>query len=878
MNFKILVSFFISFFSFFIVYPQSQESNIQQFTIESLINYFEKSQNITFSYDINMVKDSTLIFDVPIKSIKDISLNDFLKAFKNQTFLAIKQKDGNFIIFKTNKPILIKGKVVNKYTREVITNVMVTDGNTTVYTNETGDFTIQTKAFRNLYFYFVGYADTEIAVSALRPNATSFVMIEEQTEMLEEVIISKEYLTFGIDKSLDGAVVVNPNKLKLLPGLNEPDIMQSVQLLPGVNSTSEGVNTINIRGGTADHNLILWDGIKIYNPGNFFDKLPGFNSYIVEQAKVYRSGASAKYGGRIGGVIDINSVSKIPTKIKGSAGVSLTSVDGNIQIPLGKKLGIVLAGRRSVDDIFPNLRFDIIENNVLSSTSLKNSRDGINNQFSFHDINSKIIWNINNSNTLKISGLTSENLLSSSTSFSSGVSKRDINFQATGVSLQLDTNFSKRLSSLFTSQYSAYAYKSNSSTTRITNTGSSNFSGVKRENKVDDISIDYKIHYLFNEYNQIFNGYEYSYNNTSAINTNFDTPIYDFESKLSTHGIYSEYQYHKNALAFKLGIRANYYSELKQLFLEPRFFGNIRLMDHFTFNVSAERRSQALRQDAEDPNVFSELLIENNNIWLTAANDIVIGDGPVDVPLLTSNQLSVGLAYKNKSWDIDINYYIRENKGIISLNDTGVQPGESSLFTETGLSNGLDIFIKKRIKGYRTWMAYSYSRNELNLIKNDIRLDFLSSYDHTHILNWSHTIDYNNFEFGVSWNYRTGSLFSIPSSFVEVVGDGGIQYDNGFNTERLDDYQCFNASLVYNFNWFKSKRWKSKVGISVQNIFNTINIVRRSYTDFALQGQEEPDLIVPAFEGEFLAGDEDLYINDRLGLARSFDFLFRIEF
>jgi hypothetical protein len=97
------------------------------------------------------------------------------------------------------------------------------------------------------------------------------------TQQLQEVVI-KEYLTTGISReNEDTAILVSPKKLGILPGLTEPDVLQSIQLLPGVQSPTETAAGIYIRGGTPDQNLVLWDGIKIYHSGHFFGTISAFN-------------------------------------------------------------------------------------------------------------------------------------------------------------------------------------------------------------------------------------------------------------------------------------------------------------------------------------------------------------------------------------------------------------------------------------------------------------------------------------------------------------------------------------------------------------------------------------------------------------------------
>jgi len=109
----------------------------------------------------------------------------------------------------------------------------------------------------------------------------SFYNIQE----LERVFI-KEYPTIGVKKNRDGSISVSPDELAILPGLIEPDVLQSLQILPGVQSPDETASGLYIRGATPDQNLVLWDGIKMYYSGHFFGILSAFNPYVTDKVKL----------------------------------------------------------------------------------------------------------------------------------------------------------------------------------------------------------------------------------------------------------------------------------------------------------------------------------------------------------------------------------------------------------------------------------------------------------------------------------------------------------------------------------------------------------------------------------------------------------------
>ena len=159
-----------------------------------------------------------------------------------------------------------------------------------------------------------------------------FIAIREKgkkytIQKLEEIVITN-YLTSGISKNIDNIITIKPEKFGILPGLIEPDVLQTIQALPGILSADETVSNINVRGGTHDQNLILWDGIKMYQSGHFFGLISAFNPYLTKTINISKNGTSAKYGDGVSSVIDMQNSNALDQKFKAGLGVNLINFDG----------------------------------------------------------------------------------------------------------------------------------------------------------------------------------------------------------------------------------------------------------------------------------------------------------------------------------------------------------------------------------------------------------------------------------------------------------------------------------------------------------------------------------------------------------------------
>ncbi|WP_372937409.1 TonB-dependent receptor plug domain-containing protein [Seonamhaeicola sp.] len=155
-----------------------------------------------------------------------------------------------------------------------------------------------------------------VVIKPVKKKRTSF-----KIQTLEEVIVTN-YLTTGLTKFNDGSITIKPETFGILPGLIEPDVLQTIQALPGVISTDETVSNINVRGGTHDQNLLLWDGIKMYQSGHFFGLISAFNPYIPKKINVYKNGTSAKYGEGISSIIDMQLPNEIDNEFKAGGGLN----------------------------------------------------------------------------------------------------------------------------------------------------------------------------------------------------------------------------------------------------------------------------------------------------------------------------------------------------------------------------------------------------------------------------------------------------------------------------------------------------------------------------------------------------------------------------
>ncbi|MCH4552133.1 TonB-dependent receptor plug domain-containing protein [Aestuariibaculum lutulentum] len=649
------------------------------------------------------------------------------------------------------------------------------------------------------------------------------------TQHLEKVVV-KEYITSGISENNDDtSIILSPEKLGILPGLTEPDVLQSIQLLPGVQSPTETASGLFIRGGTPDQNLVLWDGIKMYNSGHFFGTISALNPYITQDIKLYKNGTKARYGNRISAVIDITSDEDIPDKLTGSTGFNMTHTDGNLKVPLSNKAAIMISGRRSIADIVDTETFRNLSKRVFQETKISEGNKVFEDDevtttkdlFFFNDFTVKAIVKPNENNTFLVSNLFTKNKLDYGFLIEDydEASQDKLDIKNQGSSIKWNHGYSDDFNHEFSAYYSNYDFDY-TGTNSITNEFNDR---LNKQNRVEDLGFAFDTNYNLDEASTLGFGYQFSSNKVKYL-LNFEdseSPEDNYnESNVNTnnnHGIYGDYKYYVlDKWLLNFGVRANYFSVVDKLFFEPRFQLETKLFSNLKFKSSVENLHQSVSEVIEFNTQDFGL---ENQIW-------VLSDGD-EIPVLRSFQVTSGFVFDKAGWHLDVEGYYKDIDGLTSFTlgfdniDDFFSKGKSKVF-------GLDVLIKKKIQNYRTWLSYSVMDNNFtfNTINNGEA--FPGNSDITHHLTWSLTYEWKHFDVSLGWTMRTGIPYTKANGLIETSGDPVIDFE-ATNGARLPNYHKLDVSATYAFNFSRSERWKGKLGVSFLNVYNQKNVLSRKY-------------------------------------------------
>ena len=637
------------------------------------------------------------------------------------------------------------------------------------------------------------------------------------TQKLEEVVITN-YLTKGISKKSDGKIKIDTDEFGILPGLIEPDILQSIQALPGIISVDERVSNINVRGGTHDQNLILWDGIKMYQSGHFFGLVSAFNPYLTKEVNVSKNGTSTKYGDGVSSVIDMQQSNSLDQEFKAGAGFNLIHADVYAKLPLDEKSEFQLSARRSVTDFVFTPTYDQFLQRVFQDSDFSNSGNSNiisnNERFYFYDIAAKFLYDITDQDQIRFNFSTINNSLTydqeplDASQLPLQNSLEQSNF-ATGV------QYLKYWNSKVTTTAQVYYtnYDLNSTNYDITNT-----QRIDQDNQVDDFGIKINATNHIDDNLKLHGGYQFS----EVIVSNselFNNPTFESFVKevVRTHSIYGEAEFtsaNKNTYA-RIGLRTNYIEKFSEFFTEPRLSVSHKLNNDFRLEFLAELKSQTTSQIIDLQNDF--LGIEQRR-WILSNNE--------DIPIIKSVQGALGIHYNKNKLLISAEAYIKDVEGITSRSQGFLNQFEFIGAIGKYQVRGVDFLINKQFDSFSTWLSYTYSTNDYTFDDLNNGDPFPNNLDIRHSATFAGTYTFDNLKFALGMNWHSGRPQTMPLP-NQITGNSSIEYELP-NSSRISAYFRTDISATYKLKF--TDKLDASIGASIWNLFDRKNILNTYYT------------------------------------------------
>ena len=300
---------------------------------------------------------------------------------------------------------------------------------------------------------YVGY-ETVLMKFALTGDTTIAIGLNYGTTLSEVVI---EAAVDRIQESTQmGTIEVPMEQIKGLPAfLGEVDVFKVLQLLPGVQAGAEGSSGLYVRGGGPDQNLILLDGVPVYNASHLFGFFSVFNADAINHVELVKGGFPARYGGRLSSVIDINMKEGNANEFKGEGSIGLVASRLTLEGPIIKdKTSFIVSGRRTY--------IDALASPLIRYSTNNEERAG----YYFYDLNAKINHRINNKNRVYLSAYTgkdkayadSEYSFNGDRGFSKNEENLDLRWGNVTSALRWNSIITNKLFTNVTATYSRYEF------------------------------------------------------------------------------------------------------------------------------------------------------------------------------------------------------------------------------------------------------------------------------------------------------------------------------------------------------------------------------------------------------------------------------------
>ncbi len=792
------------------IFSQSEQEELPLITI---LNQIQEQFDCNFTYadeDIIKIKVNLPPGNLNLKeTIQYLERNTPI----DYTFLSKK----NIVLSLKTKKIEICGVLRSLVDNKVLSNAVIQVKNNVAISNEQGEFSLTLEDINQwIKINFIGYKALRLPVKDFANRPCKTIVLTPEVQYLSEVILN-DYLVKGINKKSDGSIIIDYNDFGIIPGLIEPDLLQTIQALPGVLSVEETVSDINVRGGTNDQNLILWDGVKMYQSGHFFGLISAFNPYLTKNVQLVKNGSSASYGDGVSSVIAMNTINQINKKLDASIGVNMISIDGYIDTPLGEKSSIQVSARKSISEVVETPTYNQFFDKVFQDSEVTNTIQNISNtdqEFSFYDISLRWLYQLGPKDLLKVNLITmrndlvfEENALIDQINISRESSAKQNN-SAGSISYQRNWN------NMFRSEVLIYGTNYDLQTI---NFDIINDQRLLQENEVLESGVKINTLLKLNTNFNLRSGYQFNETGISNLRDVNNPTFLDFTKEvIRTNSIFSEVEFKsKNSNThFNFGLRLNHFDKFNTYLLEPRISINHRFNNHFTIEALGELKSQVTSQIIESQNDF--LGVENRK-WVLANND--------SIPTIKSQQISLGISFNHNNWLVSADAYYKNVDGIITQSQGFQNQLEFERSHGSYTVKGIDFLINKRFKNFGTWFSYSYAENDYTFNTLSER-DFPNNIDIRHNVNLALTYTKKNFKFSTGINWHSGKPTTGPDMGNEIANDGTINYLHP-NSDTLEDYFRWDTSATYNFKL--SNKIAGMVGASIWNILSQENIVNNYY-------------------------------------------------
>ena len=698
------------------------------------------------------------------------------------------------VVFSQQTPFQVFGFITDSTSGEALigANVFIRESGQGMATDNNGYYVLSDIdiAEPKLIVSYVGYEKFELKLD-FNKNRSQNINISLKPESIElmQVDVTAEEIE-RLNKIEPSRVNLSPRLLKSQPSLAEPDIFRTIQSLPGVLTTSEFSTGLVIRGGNTDQNLILLDGITVYNPSHLGGLFSNFIVDAVKEAELIKGGYNAEYGGRLSAVLDIRSREGNRNRIEGSSSISLLTAQSTIEGPIPGGAFLVSGRRTYFDKVLPYIT------------------DSFDLPYYFYDLQGHVFTDLNEKDRISLS-------------FYRGVD--DLEFK----DLDLDSDWGNKTISLayrrvFNEKIIGNFLAANSQF--YTRFGLGGEAGINDYNPLSDQTISGDIAYFYSQDFNVFFGAQ-AKSLDIKYNSKFNNEIlFDSQTKPFETAIYSKVKWKPNS----------------KLIIEP----GLRLI---TFSSHSNGVYPDLRLSSKyiiDENRFINFAVGNYHQFISTFQDdfsaqILDSWFAVDENGEPSRATQAVLGYEQffgRGLKIQLEGYYKYITDMLTYEESrattdGNVNSESLLDLLTpadGYAYGAELFVQKSSGKLSGWAGYSWSVSRK--IMNG--KEYFTNWDRSHVINFLANYQASpKWEYNVKFTLQSGQAFTpINGYFLQnLPGESQQNYRTipaTRNGGRYPSYHRLDLGAVRHFN---VKGRKFDLFMQVINAYNRENVFTYTY-------------------------------------------------
>jgi len=739
----------------------------------------------------------------------------------------------------------ISGYVLDKASGEMLIGAGIYDTQHNLFTstNEYGFFSLTTpNSATTLNVRFFSYNETVIKLT--EGNHQIEINLKRIQEY-EEIDVIGEKNNSGGQVNID-IPLESIEKLPII--LGERDVFRVMQLMPGVKAGGEASSGLYVRGGSPDQNLILLDGVPVYNASHLFGFFSVFNSDALSNVRLTKGGFPARYGGRASSVIDIRLKEGNMRHFNMEGSLGLISSKLLLEGPIIKdKLSFAVSGRRTYIDI-------------LARPFIAAFGDGAKAGYFFHDYNAKFQYRVNDRHRLFLSGYFGKDKVYVEDRWTQQPQLGNPGLEEIfGVRMQWGNEIgafrwnyqiSPKLFKNTTITYSNYKFetgvsenyymlKNAFSKDLVESTSFGMFSGVQ------DWGIKSDFNYQPNNKHTIRFGIYETYHTFRPGQNYFkaDTEEQQIDSISGSTSLYSHefgaYIEDDFQITNRFNVNAGLHFSILHVnganYLAPQ----PRINTKYTLNEKSYLRAGASRMTQ-----FLHLLSNTGiglptDLWVPATNQTK----PVEA-------LQVDLGYviqPKKGWQLSVDGYFKKLDNLIQYKEgtsflQATDNWEERIVQGQGWAYGAELFLEKKVGKWTGWGSYTLSWSERQFDKLNQGQKFFQRYDQRHNLSIALTYTLNKkWDFGMVFVYGTGNALTLPNQLYspssnEVISSpttyatslGGASYNNNWDLNSYDEMNGYRMPgyhrLDISANRTKVKKHGTSIlSLSIYNVYNRQN-------------------------------------------------------